>query len=128
MAKLPGLITEAMPILHQNEFFVPQIGGTHLLALDQRVQSRQTKKKFFGEELLDFNPRTARSLADEGEIKLIFFQRSQELLRRILVKRQLDGGIFLSKRINDVLSPLKESLTDFFLEGSHIEGEYRGIG
>ncbi len=49
MAKLSGLITEAMPILHQNKFFVLQIGGEHLLAPDQRMRSRQTKKKLFEE-------------------------------------------------------------------------------
>jgi hypothetical protein len=107
MAKLLGLITEAMPILHQNKFFVLQIGGTHLLALNQRVPSRQTKKKFFGEQLLDLYPRIARSLADESEIKLIFFQRSQELLRRILVKHQVDRGIFFSERINDLRQKIR---------------------
>jgi hypothetical protein len=107
MAKLLGLITKAMPILHQNKFFVPQICGTHLLALGQRVPVRQTKKKFFGEELLDLYPRVARGLADESEIKLIFFQRSQELLRRILVKRQVDCGIFFSERINNLRQKIR---------------------
>jgi hypothetical protein len=107
MAKLLGLITEAMPILHQNKFFVPQIRSTHLLALNQLVPGRQTKKKFFGEELLDLNPRIARGLADESEIKLIFFQRSQELLRRILVKRQADRGIFFSERIDNLRQKIR---------------------
>ena len=39
MAKLLGLITEAMPILHENKFFVPQICGTHLLALSPFKES-----------------------------------------------------------------------------------------
>ena len=44
-----------MPILHQNEFFVLQISGIHLRALGQRMERRQTKKEFFGEELLNLD-------------------------------------------------------------------------
>jgi hypothetical protein len=107
MAKLLRLITEAMPILHEDKFFLLQIGGDHFLAPNQRVKSRQAKKKFFGEQVLNLNARTGRGVANEGEIKLIFFQRSQELLRRILVKHQFNCGIFFSKRTNDVRQKIR---------------------
>jgi hypothetical protein len=107
MAKLLRLITEAMPILHEDKFFLLQIGGDHFLAPNQRVKSRQAKKKFFGEQVLNLNARTGRGVANEGEIKLIFFQRSQELLRRILVKRQVDRGIFFSERINNLRQKIR---------------------